>query len=185
MHVRRPAHSAARRPTALVLDELQEGRNELHFEVCAGDLDLTDADLEFASPLAVDLTVGRALQTFSFSGVVAARLRSECCRCLAPTTSSVRAELRFLLQRRQASAEEVEAVAEETDVDLVDPGAKEIDLAQRLHDALVLEVPLRVYCRPDCKGLCSHCGQDLNVGACACEPPSADPRWAALAQLKR
>lgn len=168
-----------------MLDELQEGLNELHFEVCAGDLDLADADVEFASPLAVDLTVARALQTFSFSGGVAALLRSECCRCLAPTTSPVRAEMRFFLQRREASAEELEAVAEETDVDLVDPGAKDVDLAERLRDALVLEVPLRVYCRPDCKGLCAHCGQDLNAGACTCEPESVDPRWAALAQLKR
>jgi uncharacterized metal-binding protein YceD (DUF177 family) len=28
------------------------------------------------------------------------------------------------------------------------------------------------------------CGQDLTVGACACERAMADSRWAALADLK-
>lgn len=181
----RPLGSAARRPTVLVLDELHDGLNDLRLELRAEDLDLADAGVEFTAPLAVDLTVGRALQTFSVSGAVAAPIRGECCRCLAPATTRLGAEIRFLLQRRPASDDELEAVAEETDVDLVDPGAKVFDLAERLHDAVALELPLRLYCRPDCRGLCPQCGADLNAGDCACQSRQVDPRWEALAQLKR
>jgi len=43
----------------------------------------------------------------------------------------------------------------------------------------ILAVPFSPQCRADCRGLCPQCGQDLNVGTCACAPPP-DPRWAAL-----
>ncbi|MBM3187830.1 MAG: DUF177 domain-containing protein [Chloroflexi bacterium] len=38
-------------------------------------------------------------------------------------------------------------------------------------------------CRPDCKGLCPHCGQNLNEGPCTCDLRRVDPRLAALAEL--
>lgn len=39
-------------------------------------------------------------------------------------------------------------------------------------------------CRPDCKGLCPVCGQDLNVGECACGARhEGDPRLRVLKEL--
>jgi uncharacterized protein len=48
-----------------------------------------------------------------------------------------------------------------------------------VRDALLLELPLAPLCREDCRGLCAHCGADLNDGPCDCAPPR-DPRWDAL-----
>ena len=84
----------------------------------------------------------------------------------------------------EATAGEIEALEDQDDVDIVDPGTKEVDLVDRLHDAVVLELPLRLYCKTDCKGLCPQCGQDLNVDSCSCADDAIDPRWEALAQLK-
>ena len=39
-----------------------------------------------------------------------------------------------------------------------------LDLEPLLRDAVLLEVPLRPLCRPDCLGLCATCGADLNTG---------------------
>ena len=47
---------------------------------------------------------------------------------------------------------------------------------------LVLELPLRYLCKPDCKGLCCRCGKNLNDGPCGCQK-EIDPRLAALRQL--
>ncbi len=38
-------------------------------------------------------------------------------------------------------------------------------------------------CRPDCAGLCPHCGTNLNDGACDCEEDRTDPRWDALREV--
>ena len=155
-------------PTTILLDEVEEGRSEGSFEIDPEHLDLADADLEF-----------------SMSGSLRAQLRGECCRCLATAQSRVEAQVRFLLQRKEASEDEVEALEDEDEVDIVDPGVKEIDLVGRLHDALVLEMPLRIYCNPDCLGLCPRCGEDLNRVTCSCAEQVVDPRWEVLAQLKR
>lgn len=47
-----------------------------------------------------------------------------------------------------------------------------IDLTEDLRQTLLLEIPQRALCRPDCRGLCARCGKNLNQGPCGC----ADPR---------
>jgi len=58
-----------------------------------------------------------------------------------------------------------------------------IDATLALREQIMLNMPLRVLCRPDCKGLCSHCGQDLNTGTCDCEERTVDPRLEILRDL--
>ncbi len=55
-----------------------------------------------------------------------------------------------------------------------------LDLEPMIRDALVLELPTRPICRPECAGLCAQCGIDRNTETCSCETESNDPRWAAL-----
>ncbi|MCR5306051.1 MAG: DUF177 domain-containing protein [Oscillospiraceae bacterium] len=43
-----------------------------------------------------------------------------------------------------------------------------LDLAEAVMTDLRLSLPTRILCRPDCKGLCPSCGQDLNLGECSC-----------------
>ena len=43
-----------------------------------------------------------------------------------------------------------------------------IDLQQTAYDALVLEIPIKILCREDCRGLCPSCGKNLNDGDCGC-----------------
>jgi uncharacterized protein len=40
-------------------------------------------------------------------------------------------------------------------------------------------------CRANCKGLCPHCGNNLNVESCECVGTMADPRWAALEDIRK
>lgn len=171
--------------TSLALDEFDEGSTRLEFEVAAEELGLQDMDIGFTAPISVQLTVGRAMHMYSVDGYVRSSLSGECCRCLSPAVAGLKARIRFLLQRKEASDVEVEALEEQDDVDIVDPGTKEVDLNERLHDAVVLELPMRLYCKNDCKGLCPQCGQDFNVGACSCAEDAVDPRWEALAQLRK
>jgi len=47
---------------------------------------------------------------------------------------------------------------------------------------IVLSMPPKLLCAPDCKGLCQRCGRNLNEGPCECKPDT-DPRWAVLQDL--
>ena len=48
---------------------------------------------------------------------------------------------------------------------------------------LLLELPSKMLCQEDCRGLCPICGKDLNEGPCGCEHDTTDPRWDALKSL--
>jgi len=43
-----------------------------------------------------------------------------------------------------------------------------IDLADRICEAIRQDLPMKPLCRDDCRGLCPHCGKDLNEGGCNC-----------------
>ena len=53
-----------------------------------------------------------------------------------------------------------------------------------LREQVLLSLPVRTLCKPDCKGLCPRCGENRNSQACTCEVGPADPRWEALAGLR-
>jgi uncharacterized protein len=180
-----PPRWRQRPPTVLALDDIEEGVNRIDIEVEVKQLGLGEIESDFTAPVVVQLTVARTMQMFTVKGRLRTSLGGNCCRCLLPATAEIEAEIRFLLQRKEASDLEIEAVEDQDDVDIVDPGTKEVDLVDRLHDAVVLEMPLRLYCKTDCKGLCPQCGQDLNVDVCSCVEDETDPRWEALAQLKK
>ena len=45
----------------------------------------------------------------------------------------------------------------------------EIELDDFVRETIVMNMPTKVLCSEDCKGLCPKCGADLNQGKCGCE----------------
>lgn len=70
-----------------------------------------------------------------------------------------------------------------TDSGLIMPETGVIDLAPLLREYILLEIPISPLCRPDCKGLCPICGNNLNESTCNHEDDSGDPRLASLKVL--
>ena len=122
------------------------------------------------------LTLWRTEKEVLVRGTLFVDIDLECGRCLSPTPTTLRLEVEERFRPASAGAPQDEQVFP-IDAD------KEIDLRPALHDLTVLSVPMHVVCRPDCAGLCSVCGQDLNEGACDCETQEIDPRLVALKAL--
>lgn len=61
---------------------------------------------------------------------------------------------------------------------------KTIELDPILREQVLLALPMNVLCRETCKGLCTVCGEDLNVKNCGHEQKVLDPRLAALKDIK-
>jgi uncharacterized protein len=70
-----------------------------------------------------------------------------------------------------------------TDSGLLMPETGIIDLTPVLREYALLEIPISPLCRPDCKGLCPICGNNLNESVCYHEEESGDPRLASLRSL--
>lgn len=59
----------------------------------------------------------------------------------------------------------------------------EINLDEVIEEGLILALPMKPLCSPDCKGLCPVCGCDLNHHHCSCDVHTVDPRLAVLKDL--
>lgn len=53
-------------------------------------------------------------------------------------------------------------------------GEYAIELDDKIKDEIILDYPLKILCKPDCKGLCPRCGKNLNEGPCGCERQTKD-----------
>jgi uncharacterized protein len=69
---------------------------------------------------------------------------------------------------------------EETGDDTIIVNSGMLDIDEVVRDHLILSIPTKLLCNEDCKGLCFHCGADLNENSCSCVKESIDPRLAAL-----
>lgn len=104
----------------------------------------------------------------------AAQLNGPCMRCLEPATPSFEVDAREVSQ--PGEGEELESPYIEHDL---------LDVQGWARDALALALPAQMLCRPDCAGLCSVCGADLNVaGPDHAHDREPDPRWAKLSEVR-
>ena len=48
-------------------------------------------------------------------------------------------------------------------------GLESVTLDPDIREEIILEHPIRILCRPDCRGLCAFCGVNRNEGPCDCK----------------
>ncbi len=44
-----------------------------------------------------------------------------------------------------------------------------LDIDEDIREEILLNFPMKVLCSPDCKGICSGCGVNLNIEKCRCK----------------
>ncbi len=120
---------------------------------------------------------------FVFQATTSYELQLRCMRCLGPVTVPLVSDLDLLLEVG-GKAPEPERELEAEDLGLVLLAEPSFDTRPLVIEQVHLSLPMKPLCKQDCAGLCSGCGADLNSGPCDCDRV-ADPRWAALAALKR
>ncbi len=115
-------------------------------------------------------------QNFVVKGHVLTNGDYACSRCLQPTeyVNDVPFEETFGV---------VEYGQNEDELDFVPFNGEEIDLTDLIRETLIINEPYQVLCQEDCKGLCVHCGTDLNISSCSCDSFVVDPRLAVLRTL--
>ena len=74
----------------------------------------------------------------------------------------------------------VQEVKGEDDVDCSFYSGREIDVQAAVTEQLVLAQPMQYLCTPNCRGLCPHCGLDLNAGLCRCPQPAPTSPFSVL-----
>ena len=143
-------------------------------------------EAEFLGPILSRLELRPIADTIEVHGRLGTRLRLTCARCLTEFEQDLDRELHCTYaprppERRDPKAGDVELSAD--DVGLIFFEGRTIDTAEAVREEILAAIPYRALCREDCRGLCPHCGTDLNTGRCACVKKAADPRLAVLTRL--
>ncbi len=143
-----------------------------------------DEQPEFSMDKAdVNCLVTRAGDTVYVRGDLAVLISQACDRCLEKTTISIGGDFAYTLVPEKAeSTEELELTAEELETSYY--RGDFIDLAPMICEQIVLQVPMKILCAEDCKGLCPHCGNNLNTGSCNCRSDAVDDRLAVLKKFR-
>jgi len=128
------------------------------------------ASVRLRGELRVDQLESRVL----VRGELRATGRADCDRCLNPF------ELRFDVPVDILVFRDEDAPPEAEDGQVLHQRTGELDLHGPLAEAVVLAVPQARVCREACRGLCPHCGIDLNEATCTCADADHDPRWDGL-----
>lgn len=119
-------------------------------------------------------TFSRTQQGLLVQGEFSARLEVECVRCLEPFWQQVHWTFTDLYAFDKRSLSES---------NLLVPEDGHIDLAPLLREYALLEVPIMPICRPDCRGLCPVCGENLNLRDCGHRTHADDSPFSLLKDL--
>lgn len=147
-----------------------------------------DDDISFIGPIRFDLEIRKESDLVVAAGRLFFNVALTCSRCLAVFEETIedRFELRFSRRIPEdvhpSGADEIELTAEQ--IGLVFYKEDVIDLKEPLQEQVILALPFKPLCDPNCRGLCPHCGIDRNKQRCQCDDQKASTPFAVLKDLK-
>ncbi len=131
----------------------------------------------------VACNVRRIKETVFVEGGLSTSAEAPCCRCLETARLPLRASFKYTFSPAPSEPqEEVELSAD--DLELAYYEEDTIDLDRVIYEQIMLQMPIKPLCTETCKGLCPHCGINLNSASCQCEAETFDERLAALKKFK-
>ena len=175
-----------------IISELEREPVEFELEIAPGAIDFGE-ETEQKGSLA---TSGRAevihehrgpreiVADIRLKGRYSGRFEVPCARCLEPVEAPLSAEFDLIFRPigSDAGPAERSISAPETEIGYYQKDS--LLLEDVLREQVLLSLPVRTVCKPDCKGLCPHCGANRNTNPCSCEEAATDPRWEGLTGLR-
>lgn len=144
-------------------------------------LDLSGLELDGVKPFCAPVTVQARFRSFAGSVLLDAHLVYQvvmpCDRCGELTKTDWEKDFSHVLVRALGNEQD-----DDGDEYVVVPEER-LDLDELLREDILLELPSKYLCSPDCRGLCPRCGANLNLGDCGCDRREIDPRLEVLKDL--
>ena len=126
----------------------------------------------------------KIIKDIRLRGRLSAGFELSCARCLEPVSQDVKRDFELLYRPIGTDAGRDEISVTDAEAEIGYYQGEGILLEDVLREQVLLALPLKVTCREDCKGLCPHCGKNLNQEQCSCRATLADPRWSALKEIR-
>ena len=167
------------------VNELAIRKTRIRKSYAPGTLDFHSGEFRQVWPLEVRATAELVEGQIRISGNLHARLELVCARCLETVIEEISRDFDLYYRPMATIAKDDEVQLNLDDTEIAFFEGDGLFLADVLAEQVLLALPMKVICRADCRGLCPHCGANLNHEECRRETHAADPRMAPLARLKQ
>ncbi len=112
------------------------------------EIGLSEDDINCIEPLDITARIERIQNTIIASVEVTTKVSFSCSRCLEDVERDVANSFKFDY--------------------VVEDNTEFIDIGEDIRQEMILDAPARVLCSDDCRGICLHCGANLNEEECQC-----------------
>lgn len=164
----------------ITLQELELHRVVISKTYAPGNLDFHGADFRQSAPLRVDATAELIGPEIRIRGHMGTRVETSCDRCLGKVEIPVDRQFDLFYRSMKSIAREEEIEVPDDELEIGFYSGDGIQLADVVTEQVILAMPMKVICRPECLGLCPTCGADRNRGGCDCPTPEKESPFASL-----
>ena len=142
---------------------------------------IRNGEYNLSTPLKVEGKISNTNKALYLDIEVEFTFVDNCSRCL----KEVQVPIKYLVQGFLVKDDFDEEDFEE---DIFVFNGFELDIMDIIDQTIDFEIPLKVLCSEDCKGLCQYCGTNLNIEKCSCNEVAndedvIDPRFAKLKDI--
>jgi uncharacterized protein len=162
----------------IVLSDITEEGLNLNVEVA-----VTSGPPLLLSPVRADLRIEKAGPEVFVRGDIRAGVELQCSRCLKKFPKDITTRLNVVYHPVEELRGEDKHEIKQDELDMGFYKGDELDIGDLVAEQIILAVPMKPLCSESCKGLCPHCGADLNIGACSCAGKEPDQRFAMLKKI--
>jgi uncharacterized protein len=169
----------------LDVNELAVRKTRIRKSYAPGALDFHAAEFRQADPLEVRATAELVEGQIRVYGNLHTRVEMVCARCLDTVVEEISRDYDLFYRPMGTISQEEELRLHLDDTEVAFFEGDGLFLADVLAEQVNLALPMKIICSSDCRGLCPHCGANLNNEECRCEREGSDTWLAPLARLKQ
>lgn len=158
--------------------------DNLHLNFCEkiDSINYCDNTYKLTSPINLDGKISKTNKGLFLDCIVEFCIEDNCARCLKEVEVKLSYPIQGFLIKEEVNEDEVE------EFDAYIYMNDEVDFMDIIEQTLDFNLPQKVLCSEECKGLCLTCGTNLNEGACSCneianDEDIIDPRFAKLKEM--
>lgn len=131
----------------IYIDKIPEGGLELSEKIQPEALLVNTEAINFIKPIEVKADVSKVGSEVFVDISLEASVEYTCGKCLSKFEDIFRKKFSIVREVKPAEI---------------------LELDDEIRQEIILDYPMKIICKSDCKGLCSNCGQNLNTGKCDC-----------------
>ena len=132
----------------IAIDKIKDEPIEISEDIPAKDWQMDSFDVEFTDNIHIDCKLRKISREILSEVEVTTHRDIICSRCLTQVNQAIKQDFKKSYN--------------------IDALKDYLDINSDIREEVLLNFPMKVLCKPDCKGICLNCGVNLNNDKCRC-----------------